>query len=657
MSDPYQIPPSAFQDDPTSNLSGFNLRRSSYASVASGPGSFARSGANFAQLLNPTSSVTVDGSDGSGNGASNINSSSSLRGPYGADTEGRGSFEASGGGLYQILGTRNTQLPSFSHAFEHLLCAPPFETYTTASMAFDVVEKSPGTALLDDDEAMTPLPSRWDKKDKPQSGLEVLSGGLDVKYMASSLKGTGDREQDLCSIRADHYMPPQCGIYYFEVTVLGKHKGESTVGIGFSDASASLTRQPGWEPKSWGYHSDDGNIFYANSQGKSYGPPFGPGDVVGCGVNFRTGAAFYTKNGENQGVAFPDIRGSNLKLFPTVGLKKSGEHIRVNFGQSPFTFDIDGMMKEERNLIDAQIRNTGTKGLAPHLGETELIQQLVLQFLQHDGYVETARAFADEIREEKASLNLNPANVVKGISITDDEDANNRQRIRRAILEGDIDRALKLTKFYYPHVLEANEQVYFRLRCRKFVEMIRKEAELNLVGRSSSSNGGISTASAVVSGSGKQSNGRGRTDSHLSQQDMDIDDIDMVEDGTDGLPPSQSVVDEAIAYGQALQSEYINDARSEIRSALGEIFSLLAYTNPLKEKGVAHLLDQRGRVAVAEELNSAILQSLGKSSRAALENLYAQTSVLLEDIRQDGGPGSFVTIQGVVDRIPSSSNY
>jgi len=25
-------------------------------------------------------------------------------------------------------------------------------------------------------------------------------------------------------------------------------------------------------------------------------------------------------------------------------MKKSGEHVRVNFGQSPFVFDIDGMM-------------------------------------------------------------------------------------------------------------------------------------------------------------------------------------------------------------------------------------------------------------------------------------------------------------------------
>lgn len=41
------------------------------------------------------------------------------------------------------------------------------------------------------------------------------------------------------------------------------------------------------------------------------------------------------------GTAFREIKG---KLFPSVGMKKPGEHIRVNLGQSPFIFDIDGMM-------------------------------------------------------------------------------------------------------------------------------------------------------------------------------------------------------------------------------------------------------------------------------------------------------------------------
>ena len=46
-----------------------------------------------------------------------------------------------------------------------------------------------------------------------------------------------------------------------------------------------------------------------------------------------------------------------------------------------------------------------------------------------------------------------------------------------------------------------------------------------------------------------------------------------------------------------------------------------------------------------------LIESLGKSSRAALENMYAQTSVLLDDLAETGGPGAFVTLQSVIDEI------
>lgn len=62
------------------------------------------------------------------------------------------------------------------------------------------------------------------------------------------------------------------------------------------------------------------------------------------------------------------------------------------------------------------------------MNETDLIQTLVLQFLQHDGYVETARAFAEDMKLQKEALNLNPDVTVDGVNIKDDEDANNRQR-------------------------------------------------------------------------------------------------------------------------------------------------------------------------------------------------------------------------------------
>ncbi len=42
------------------------------------------------------------------------------------------------------------------------------------------------------------------------------------------------------------------------------------------------------------------------------------------------------------GTAFKEIRAP--ALYPSVGMKKPGEHIRVNFGQTPFIFDIDTMV-------------------------------------------------------------------------------------------------------------------------------------------------------------------------------------------------------------------------------------------------------------------------------------------------------------------------
>jgi len=42
------------------------------------------------------------------------------------------------------------------------------------------------------------------------------------------------------------------------------------------------------------------------------------------------------------GIAFRDVRSE--ALYPSIGMKKIGEHIKTNFGQAPFVFDIDGFV-------------------------------------------------------------------------------------------------------------------------------------------------------------------------------------------------------------------------------------------------------------------------------------------------------------------------
>ncbi|OTB07045.1 hypothetical protein M426DRAFT_54290 [Hypoxylon sp. CI-4A] len=496
-------------------------------------------------------------------------------------------------------------------------------------LSLDIIERAPPT---DDDPFAPHLPTKWDNNDKHGS-LEVLADGLEVRYAAS--RTSREQDHETCSIRSDHPMPWQAGIYYFEVTVLSRRRDETSVCIGFSTKNVPLIRPPGWEPESWGFHGDDGDLYSGANVGRSYeGQGFGPGDTIGCGINFRTREAFFTKNGQEFKTAFRDIKGE--ALYPSVGMKKAGEQIRVNFGQSRFIFDIDGRVKREQAKIKAEINKSSVARLThPPMGETDLIQQLVLQFLQHDGYVETARAFAEEIHAERQSLQIDQT-PVPDIDIKDDEDAHHRQRIRRAILEGDIEKAVKYTQVYYPNVLKENHDVYFRLRCRAFIELVRKSTELG-------------------NSHGSKRNGH-QLDDMPSRMDIDENGFsDRMEE--DGVDSDIDLDKKIIEYGKSLQEDFKNDSRPETVKTLKEVFSLVAYANPLEIQAVAALLDRKGRVTVAEELNSAILSSLGKSSRSALENLYGQTSVLLDYLREEGGPGALVTIQSVVDEIPKSQPF
>ncbi|KFG81281.1 SPRY domain containing protein [Metarhizium anisopliae] len=488
------------------------------------------------------------------------------------------------------------------------------------------------------EDELTPLPSRWNPGDSWGS-IEFLEAARSLKFVGP--RSHQDRDHEAAAARADHPMPAECGIYYYEVQILCGKRDDATIAVGFATKDATMARPVGWEENSWGYHGDDGRCFSGTNTGRPFGPTFSTGDIIGCGVNFRDHTAFFTKNGVKIGVAVNDVVRS--KIFPAISLKKPGEHIIVNFGQTPFVYDIDDMMRGQRRKIQDEIEKTDVSRLESGLGETDLIQALVLQFLQHDGYVETARAFAEDIKLQKEALNLDPNVTVDGINIKDDEDANNRQKIRKAILEGNIDRALKHTHVYYPRVFDENVQVHFKLCCRKFIEMVRKTAQLR---------------SAIDS---KMSNGHRPGSSSISQ-DMDVDvngEDDMAWNEHTNFEADMEnaqfellkLEEEMLSYGQTLGATYARDPRIEVSKALEEIWALVAYSNPVVEPTVSHLLDKKGRVAVAEELNSAILASLGKSSQASLEKLYAQTSVLLEDLRADGGAGAFVSVQDVVGSI------
>ena len=449
-------------------------------------------------------------------------------------------------------------------------------------MTYDIIESNPPA-----EDEVIPLPSRLSSTDR-HSGLELLGDGCEVKF-----QGTMGKELEAASIRSDYPISPQVGIYYYEIHI--KHKSKDcAVAIGFAGAAASLERLPGWEPNSYAYHGDDGKIFEGQSNGSVYRPGFGQHDTIGCGIDFSKKIAWFTKNGHDLQVAFRNLN-FNAPVYPCIGMKKQpGVQIEVNFGQSPFVFDIINKIAVEQDKVELEIQGTSTNRLHRDFpNETNYMQELVAQFLTHGGYIESALAFQDQVHTERAML-LEEGSEVTELYNTDVEDAQPRQEIRQAVLKGEIEKALELIEEKFPAVLPANALIMFHLKCRKFLELVLQAAEVNKVKQSKKGE--------------SQS-----TDDYDQEMDLDEDqDTSASESGKDPEDQSSTTSDEynainneAILYGQDLKQEY-GDSTAEQKQYLDDIFSLIGYPDPVKSPN-GHLLDASGRTKVAEDLNSAIL--------------------------------------------------
>jgi len=144
-------------------------------------------------------------------------------------------------------------------------------------------------------------------------------------------------------------------IMYFEVTLMKPAQHAMTpeqtrheqrhdcVAVGLSTSSFKPQHSmPGWDDKSYGYHSDDGGMFHGKDVAARRGKPtFGPGDTIGCGLDYASRRIFFTKNAEFVGYEFARLRRYVLEkgLYPTVGID-SNCPLFVNFGAHPFAFNL-----------------------------------------------------------------------------------------------------------------------------------------------------------------------------------------------------------------------------------------------------------------------------------------------------------------------------
>ncbi|KAI9682940.1 MAG: Ran-binding protein 9 [Trizodia sp. TS-e1964] len=474
----------------------------------------------------------------------------------------------------------------------------PKSTPSNRGMTFDIVERE----LPHDTDGVGSLPSRWSKTAK-SPGLEISGNGFDVRFVGQQ-KSHGELEA--AAVLADHPMPPQCGLYYFEVLIRSKGK-EGFIGIGFSGPKVALTRLPGWEPDSWAYHGDDGKSFCCQVQGKEYGPQFTNEDYVGCGVNFRTKTAFFTKNGYNLGIAFRDIKGV---LFPSVGMKRNGEHVTCNFGHTPFVFDIDGMMKEEKLKVQDLVNRQSIREISGSLDEHNFMQELIAEYLYQEGFTETAKAFHSEVKTGAEAL----GNLGAAYTLADRADATtlHRQTIRTSIINGDIDLALELLEEHFPSVLNENHMMHFRLKCRKFIDMVFHWADMK----------------------------------HLRKKELDENvehAMDIDDSGESADDAISQLFNEYIAYGKQLFIDHHQGTEEEKKLLIDTAF-ILSEDDP-KTSEIGHLFSPSLRIGLSEDVNSLILVSIGKPPQSAISRMVQQTQALLDLSLEEGGPAAFVNLR------------
>ena len=227
------------------------------------------------------------------------------------------------------------------------------------------------------EECANELPSKLSPTDKSEYAIINSNNPYEIEFSDTDAGAYSDYNNGC--VRANCPIPISIELYYFEIKVLSTgSKGH--IYIGLTTSGTDLSRAPGWDRGTYGYHGDDGKKFAAQSLGTPYGPIFRQNDVIGCCVNFGNQSCFYTINGKSLGIAFKNIPLN--PLFPTVGVGSKNEKVEVNFGQSPFVYDIKlEMILNESLLKDLSIKGTSTESKSKEKNAHEPSQRFESLFI------------------------------------------------------------------------------------------------------------------------------------------------------------------------------------------------------------------------------------------------------------------------------------
>lgn len=325
-----------------------------------------------------------------------------------------------------------------------------------------------------------------------------------------------------------------------------------------------------------------------------------------------------------------------------------GDSIRANFGQEPFKYDIEDHVQGQRDATWNKILGTpidrsilqghqapGTDGTGEQspLSDDEskqVLNELIMSYLVHHGHVKTARAFKHQ-RERRDTKGLDSSKgdgcddvyMSNGSKKADvaETDIALRTSIVNDVLAGNIDKAIDSLHDHYPTVLEADKQlIFFKLRFRKFVELILVTTELKKKMKAMKE---LETQHRKLESKVEPSH-----DSWMVEDIMDVDeDASPFNAESMLLTDSHSSCDKhpdpelneinsqyeaalniAILYGQTLSNDFHSDSRPDLQQLFRKTFGIVAWEDPLEEgSGMADIVGNESRITLALEINQAIL--------------------------------------------------
>ncbi|GLD99133.1 hypothetical protein PINS_up007851 [Pythium insidiosum] len=197
---------------------------------------------------------------------------------------------------------------------------------------------------------------------RPNGSVFVLNDSLRRSMDSGSTESVRSRDA-LSPLAVVHALTGR-RVCYFEVSMTGCGSiGLASVSNPNERATYGFTssHHVGWAPVSYGFHGDNGNLYFNDGSAPiggvelHYGPVWGDQTpqvcrktpaapvVVGCGWDMDLGQLFFTLNGRWLGIA-PVAIDAKREFAAAVTLHRLGDYAELNLGRSAFVFDLEAFV-------------------------------------------------------------------------------------------------------------------------------------------------------------------------------------------------------------------------------------------------------------------------------------------------------------------------